>query len=142
MNEAILLLQTAQEMLDTARAKAQVNISLATVLLADTDRAIADATTRMERVKRFIAIARARPLGGRWPMIATKQRDDVEAAADFAAELLLQAQEHLGQARHKLATNPGLSEAIIADGARFQAKALTYIERMARLLTEAGFGRD
>lgn len=140
--EATQLLQSAQATLDTARAKIQSNQSLTTILLADTDRAVADATTRMERIKRHLAVARATPLNGRWPMVATKQRDDADEAADQALGLLHKAQEHIGHARAKVATNPGLGEAMIADVGMFQAKALTQAERIMRLLTEAGIGRD
>lgn len=136
------MLQKAQETLDTARAKIHQHQSLATVLLADTDRAVADAATRMERIMRFIAVARARPLAGRWPMVATRQRDDVEGAANMTVTLLMHAQTHIAQARTKLHTNPSLGEAIIADIASATARALTQTERIARLLTEAGIGRE
>lgn len=141
-NEAILLLQRAQETLDTARAKVHQHQSLATVLLADTDRAVADAATRMERIMRFIAVARARTIVGRWPMVATRQRDEAESAADTASALLTQAQTHIAQAKAKLHTNPSLGEAIIADVASSTARSLTQTERIARLLTEAGIGRE
>ncbi|MBC8074620.1 MAG: hypothetical protein H7Y32_00970 [Chloroflexales bacterium] len=141
-NEAIVLLQRAQETLDTARAKVHQHQSLATVLLADTDRAVADAATRMERIMRFIAVARARAIVGRWPMVATRQRDEAENAADTASALLTQAQTHIAQAKAKLHTNPSLGEAIIADVASSTARSLTQTERIARLLTEAGIGRE
>jgi hypothetical protein len=141
-NEAISLLQKAQETTDSARSKAHQHQSLSAVLLADTERAVADAATRMERIMRYIMVARARPLAGRWPMVATRQRDDVESGADAALSLLSQAQTHITQARAKLNTNPSLAEAMIADVASGIARALTQVERISRLLTEAGIGRD
>jgi hypothetical protein len=141
-NEATSLLQKAQETIDSARSKVQQHQSLAAVLLADTDRAAADAATRMERIMRFIAVARARPLAGRWPMVATRQRDDVENAADSAIALLSKAESHIANARAKLHTNPSLGEAMIADAASNIARTLTQTERITRLLTEAGIGRE
>lgn len=75
-------------------------------------------------------------------MVATRQRDDTEDSATSAIALLTQSQEFLLQARGKVQSNPGLSEAMIADVANFQAKALTQAERITRLLTEASIGRD
>lgn len=140
--EAIQQLQTAQQLLDTARSKLQGNQSLATVLLADSDRMAADALTRLERILRCMSLARARPLSGRWPQVATKQRDDIEESAGTGVVLVTQALDGLGRARSKIQTNPGLSEAIVADVASNQARALAQSERIARLLTEAGLGRD
>jgi hypothetical protein len=141
-SEAALCLQEAQGKMDSARGKVHSNQSLATILLADSDRLVADAMTRMERMLRFMAIAGARPLNSRWPMGVVRQRDDAHTAGELALDLLLKAQFSLGQAREKAISNPSLAEAIIADSASLQARALTQAERIARLLTEAGIGRD
>ena len=141
-SEAILLLQKAQETIDAARAKVHQHPSLALVLLADCDRAVADAATRMERIMRFLAVARSRPLAGRWPMVATRQRDDVEGAAEVATGLLSQSEKHITHARTKLQNNPSLGEALIAEAASSIARSLTQNERIVRLLTEAGIGRE
>lgn len=141
-NEAILHLQTAQDKLDAARARVKANEGLANVLLADTDRMIADALTRMERIRRFMVLAKAKQVTGRWPQVATKQRDDVEDLTGTTVNLLSQVQNSLDKARSKMNTNPSLSEAIIADIANYQAKALTHTERITSLLIEAGIGRE
>ncbi len=140
--EATHYLQEAQEKTDTARAKVHTNPSLALVLLADADRFTSDAMTCLERIQRFIALSRARPITGRWPIGAAKQRDDSYGAADSATRLLLKAQEKISQSRDKVHYNPSLAETLIVDTARLQAKALTLAERIVRLMIEAAIGRD
>lgn len=140
--EAIQKLQQAQTSLDTARSKINLNQGLSTVLMADTERYVADAMSRTERIKRHMALARSNPISGRWPMVVSKQREEIEEATDLAGNLLNEAQELLGQAIPRVNANPGLSEAIAADIARLIARALTSAERIVRLLIEVGIGRD
>jgi hypothetical protein len=135
-------LQTAQTKIDAARNKLHANPSLAMVLLADADRSTSDATTCLERIQRFLSQSRAKPLAGRWPIGAAKQRDDSYVAADSAIKLLTRAQEKLAQARDKVQYNPNLAEMLIVDAARLHARVLTLTERISRLMTEAAIGRD
>jgi hypothetical protein len=135
-------LQEAQEKVDTARSKIHANPSLAIVLLSDSDRSISDAMTCLERIQRFISQSKAKPVAGRWPIGAAKQRDDTYASADSAAKLLMKAQEKVNQARDKVQYNPSLAETLVVDAARMQAKVLTLTERISRLMTEAAIGRD
>lgn len=141
-NETILSLIQAQSILDNARTKLILNQGLTLMLLADTDRYLADATTRTERVRRYLAIARGKPISGRWPMVALRQREEAESSLDLACNLLLKAEQKLEHARDRIAQNPALVEAIIADVSTLQARALTQMERFVRLLTEAGLGRE
>lgn len=140
--EAVQILQRAQATLDAARTKIYGNQSLALVLVTDTERYVSDAQTRADRVARFLALARGKPITGRWPMVASKQREDAEAALNRAVDLLGDVEMVLRPVREKLATNPALGEAIIADAALLLARALNRIERVVRLLTEAGMGRE
>lgn len=135
-------LQEAQEKIDTARPKIHTNPSLAIVLLADADRSTSDAMTCLERILRYISLSRAKPVAGRWPIGAAKQRDDSYLAADTASRLLTRAQDKIAQARDKVQYNPSLSETLVVDTARIQAKVLTLTERISRLMTEAAIGRD
>lgn len=141
-NEATLSLLQAQSILDSARTKLVLNQGLALVLLADTDRYLADAATRTERIRRYLAIARGKPVTGRWPMGALRQREDAEESLELACALLMKAEQKLEHARDRIAHNPSLVEAIIADVSTLQARALTQVERFVRLLTEAGIGRE
>nr|WP_044199436.1 hypothetical protein [Oscillochloris trichoides] len=141
-NDATQSLAQAQATLDTARQKITLNQPLALVLMADTDRYLADAATRMERVRRHMAIVRGKPVQGRWPMVALRQREDAEGCLDIAHDLLVKAEQKLEHARDRISQNPILAEAIIADVSTLQARALTQMERFARLLTEAGLGRE
>lgn len=140
--KATQYLQEAQNKIDTARSKIHTNPSLAIVLLADADRSTSDAMTSLERIQRFIAISKSRPIAGRWPIGAAKQRDDTYAAAEAASKLLMKAQEKTNQAQEKVHHNPSLSETLIVDTARLQARALTMVERITRLMTEAAIGRE
>jgi hypothetical protein len=63
-------------------------------------------------------------------------------AADSAARLLIKAQEKITQARDKVQYNPSLSETLVVDAARLQARVLTLTERISRLMTEAAIGRE
>ncbi|WP_129633370.1 hypothetical protein [Candidatus Oscillochloris fontis] len=141
-NDVTQSLAQAQTTLDTARQKVPLNQGLALVLMADTDRYLADAATRIERVRRHMAIVRGKPVHGRWPMVALRQREDAEGCLDMAHDLLVKAEQKLEHARDRIAHNPLLAEAIIADVSTLQARALTQMERFARLLTEAGMGRE
>lgn len=140
--EATHYLQEAQEKVDSARVKVHTNQSFATILLSDTGRSTADAMTCMERIQRFLALSKSKPVAGRWPIGVSKQREDVQIAADFVIKTLLEAHEKIVQAREKLRYNPSLSEIMIADVAQLQATAMTQTERIQRLLTEAALGRD
>lgn len=140
--EAIQRLQQAQASLDTARSKINLNQGLSTVLMADTERYVADATSRIERIKRHMALARANPISGRWPMVVSKQREEIEETTNTAGDLLNQAQDLLGQAIPRVNANPSLSEAIAADISRLIARAISQAERVTRLLIEVGIGRD
>lgn len=141
-DEAAEILQRAQSTLDSARARVNGNQGLALVLVTDTERHLSDAMTRAERVARFLSLARGKPIQGRWPMVASKQRDDAELALDKAVTLLDDTERVLRPVRDKLNTNPALSEAIIADASLMMSRALNRMERVVRLLTEAGIGRD
>lgn len=140
--EATHYLQEAQGKIDSARAKVYNNQSFATILLCDTGRSAADAMTCMERIQRFIALSRSKPVSGRWPIGASKQREDVQLAADIVIKTLVEAQNKTVQAREKLRLNPGLTEIMLADIAQLQATAMTHTERIQRLLVEATMGRD
>jgi hypothetical protein len=98
--------------------------------------------TCLERIQRFIALSRAKPISGRWPIGAAKQRDDTYVSAESATKLLIKAQEKISQARDKVHYNPSLAETLIVDAARLQAKSLTLAERIARLMIEAAIGRE
>lgn len=87
-------------------------------------------------------MARAKPIHGRWPMVASKQREDAEVALHQASDFLDTMEQVLRPVRDKVNANPALSEAIIADAALLLSRALNRLERVVRLLTEAGIGRD
>lgn len=118
------------------------NQSLAQVLITDTKRHLSDALTRADRVARYLSLARGKPIQGRWPIGVSKQREEAEAALETAVNQLEETEQALRPLREKLTTNPALSEAIIADAALMLARALNRIERVTRLLTEAGIGRE
>ncbi|NTU82603.1 MAG: hypothetical protein HGA45_25080 [Chloroflexales bacterium] len=141
-DEAAQMLQRAQTALDVARAKVNANQGLALVLITDTERYLSDALSRTERVRRFLSVARGKPINGRWPQVAARQREEAEEALVQAVATLDEAERSLQTLRDKIAKNPALSEAIIADLALLLARALNRIERIVRLLTEAGIGRD
>jgi hypothetical protein len=136
------MLQRAQTTLDGARARIGGNQALALVLSSDTERYVSDALTRAERVRRFLAVARGKPISGRWPQVASRQREEAEEVLALAIGTLDQAERGLQPLRDKIAKNPALSEAIIADLALLLAQALKRIERVVSLLTEAGIGRE
>ncbi len=136
------MLQRAQATLDGARAKVGGNQGLALVLVTDTERYVSDALTRAERVRRFLAVARGKQVSGRWPQVATRQREEAEDSLSRARAALEEAERGLQPLRDKIAKNPALSEAIIADLALLLAQALKRVERVVSLLTEAGIGRE
>jgi hypothetical protein len=140
-DEATQMLQRAQTTLDGARAKINANQSLAVVLITDTERHLFDTLARTERVRRFLAIARGKPIAGRWPQVATRQREEAEENLERAISSLDEAELGLRPLRDKVTKNPALCETIIADMALLLSRALTRIERVLRLLTEAGLGR-
>lgn len=141
-DEAAQLLQRGQATLDSARSKVNGNQGLALVLITDTERYLSDAMTRAERVRRFLSVARGKPINGRWPMVASKQREEAEEALEKAGTLLESADDAMLPLREKVHNNPALAETIIADTSLKLARALNRIERIVRLLTEAGIGRD
>ncbi len=140
--EAAQMMQLAQATLDGARAKISGNQALALVLVTDTERYISDALTRAERVRRFLALARGKNVNGRWPQVASRQREEAEAALDRVITTLDEAEGGLPPLRDKIAKNPALSEAMVADLALRLAQSSKRIERVISLLTEAGIGRD
>ncbi|PDW03516.1 hypothetical protein [Candidatus Viridilinea mediisalina] len=140
-DEATHILQRAQTTLDGARAKVGANQNLALVLITDTERYLSDALARTERVRRFIAVAKGKPINGRWPQVATRQRDEAEEYLERAINSLDEAEASIRPLRDKIAKNPALCEAIIADLALLLSRAITRIERVVRLLTEGGLGR-
>jgi hypothetical protein len=75
-------------------------------------------------------------------MVAAKQRDDAADSLEEAALLIEKAQDLLDNARDSVPLNPVLGEAQIADTSRLTARALMQVERVLRLLTEAGIGRE
>lgn len=141
-DDAAQILQRAQQTLDGARAKVNQNQGLALVLITDTERYLSDALTRTERIRRFLAMARGKPINGRWPQGATRQREEAEESLERAIVALDEADAGLRPLRDKITKNPALSEAIIADVALLLARALNRLERIVRLLTEAGLGRE
>ena len=141
-DEAVQMLQRAQGTLDNARSKMNVNQSLALVLVIDTERHLSDALSRTERVRRFLSVARGKPINGRWPQAVSRQREEAEEALERAISTLDEAERGLQPLRDKITKNPALSEAIIADLALLLSRALNRVERSVRLLTEAGIGRD
>ncbi len=136
------MVQLAQSTLDTARMKMGGNQGLALVLITDTERYASDALTRAERVRRFLTVARGKPVNGRWPQVATRQREEAEEALGRAITTLDEAEQGLRPLREKITKNPALSEAIIADLALLLSQALKRVERVVSVLTEAGIGRD
>lgn len=136
------MLQRAQTTLDGARAKVNANQGLALVLITDTERFLSDALSRTERVRRFLSVARGKQISGRWPQVASRQREEAEESLERAITVLDEAERGLPSLRDKLAKNPALSEAIIADLSLLIARALNRVERALRLLTEAGIGRE
>lgn len=140
--EAAQLLLDAQYKLDTARDKVRANPNLVLVLLAESDRMVYNALARLERIQRYIAVCRGAPLGGRWPSVAMRQRDQAAQAVQQASDVLSQAQEVLSDALEKSHSNPALVETMIATVSYRQARALMLVERIARLMTEAAVGRE
>lgn len=141
-SEAGQSLQQAQQTLDTTRARLSANQRLSRVLIADTDRWLTDALTRTERIRRYMAMAKSKPLAGRWPMGVVKQRDDADSALLTAVTQIESSITQLAQVREHVESNPALAEVILADVTLAAARALTANERMIRLLTEAGLGRE
>lgn len=141
-NDAAQMLQRSQATLDAARAKLGGNQGLALVLVTDTERYVSDGLTRAERVRRSLSIARGKPVNGRWPQVASRQREEAEETLAQAILTLEQAEDGLRPLREKISSNPALSEAIIADLSLLLAKTLKRIERVVSLLVEAGIGRE
>jgi hypothetical protein len=132
----------AQTQTDNARSKINSNPSLAIVLLSESDRSTSDALAGMERIQRCLTICKGKAISGRWPSAATRQREDAFGAAQAAADALIDAQDSITRSMDKVKSNPSLSEVLIVDAARAQAKALVLAERIARLMTEAAIGRE
>lgn len=145
LQEAIAAAQSlleAQRKTDTARGKISSNPSLAIVFLSEADRSTSDALAGLERMQRCLTVCKGKSISGRWPSVATRQRDDASEAAQRATALLNSAQENMSHALEKVQSNPSLAEVVIVDIARTQAKALVLTERIARLMTEASIGRE
>lgn len=132
----------AKEKTDSARTRINTNPSLAIFLLSEADRSMSDALASLERIQRSLSICKGTAIKGRWPNVATRQRDEAIAAAQTATSLLSSAEETIIRATEKVQSNPGLSEIVVVDIARTQARAMVLIERIARLMTEATMGRD
>lgn len=135
-------LMEAQQKIDTARGKIHSNPSLAIALLAEADLAASNAMACVERIQRCLVICRGRVVSGRWPSVATRQRDDAFQAAQTASQALANAQDIANHAIEKVQSNPSLAEVLVVDIARIQARALVQAERIARLMTEASIGRE
>lgn len=140
--ESTQSLQQAQQTLDTTRARLSANQRLSRVLIADTDRWLTDALTSTERIRRYMAMAKNKPIAGRWPMGVVKQRDEADAALQTVVAQIERSITQLEQVREHVESNPALAEVILADVALATARALTANERLLRLLTEAGLGRE
>ncbi len=142
-DEAVQHIQQARNTLEEVRAELGRNIHLGRVLIATAERAVYDALTCTERMRRYLAIVRGAEINGRWPMTAARQRDDSEQALDRAARSLEEAQDLFEELRRSYYTsNFTLAEAILADITLALARARRSIEQMVRLLTEAAIGRD
>jgi hypothetical protein len=135
-------LTEAQHKVDNARSKVHANPSLAIVLLSEADRLTSNALACLERIQRCLTVCRGKAINGRWPSVATRQRDDAGQAAETAINLLTAAQETTAQAMEKMQNNPSLAEVAVVNVARSQARSLVMAERIARLMTEASIGRE
>ncbi len=145
LDEALIAtshLLEAQAKTDGAREKLHSNPNLSLVLLSEADRSASDALAGMERIQRCLIVCRGKNVNGRWPSVAAKQRDDALQAAQTATSILMSAQEDIARIMEKVSHHPSLSEVVIVDIARKQAKSLVLAERIARLMTEAALGRD
>lgn len=142
MDQAAQMLQLAQGALDDARTRIGTNQALARVLSTDAERYISDGLLRIERTRRFLTLARTKSVSGRWPQVATRQREDVEAELDAALRMLEEAEQQMRPLRDKIESNPPLAEAIAADAALVTSRALRRVERVVRTLTEGGIGRE
>jgi hypothetical protein len=139
---AAAYLLKAQRMTDEARSKFNSNVNLATVQLSEVERSTFDALACLERIQRNLAVCKGKEIDGRWPIVATRQRDDSLQAAQTATDELIKAQDTIARAVTRLPTNASLVETMAIDIARSQARALMLAERIARLMTEAAIGRD
>lgn len=141
-DEAVQHIQQARSTLEEVRAELGRNVHLARVLIVTAERAVYDALTCTERMRRYLAVVRGAEIHGRWPMTAARQRDDSEQALDRAAQSLEEAQDLFETLRQSYLANFTLAEAVLADMTLALARARRSIEQMVRLLTEAAIGRD
>ncbi|WP_287905880.1 hypothetical protein [Chloroflexus sp.] len=141
-DEAVQYIQQARSTLEQASPELSRNIHLARVMLVTAERAVYDALTCIERMRRYLAIVRGADISGRWPMVAARQRDDSEHALERAAQSLEEVQDLFERLRPTYPSNLTLAEAILADMTLALARARRSIEQMVRLLTEAAIGRD
>ncbi len=141
-DEAVQHIQLARSTLDEVRAELGRNVHLARVLIVTAERAVYDALTCAERMRRYLAIVRGAEINGRWPMTAARQRDDSEHALIQAMQSLEEAQDLFEALRDSYQSNFTLAEAVLADMTLALARARRSIEQMVRLLTEAAIGRD
>lgn len=139
--EAAQLLHTAQEALDQATARLTRNPDRTLVLLADVDRLLYDAWARLERIQRYLAQCKRKPVNGRWPSVAARQRDDALLDARNATDMLAEVQLQLTQACEELRRDPVQAQSTLTDVAYGQVRTLMLLERVARLMTEAAVGR-
>lgn len=135
-------LQQSQTKTDTAHAKLYSNPLLAMVLLGDADRLLSDTMSCMERIQRYLALSRIKPVPGRWPAGAAKQRDETYNNANAALRLLNRAQEMLMQSRSRVSYNPDLAATLMTDVVRIQRRVRRLIEQMIQVMVEAAIGRD
>ncbi len=118
------------------------NTHLCRVLIVTAERAVCDALTCTERMRRYLVIVRGAEIHGRWPMVAARQRDDSEHALADAIHSLEEAQGLFPTLRQNYQSNFILAEAVLADMTLALARTRRSIEQMVRLLTEAAIGRD
>lgn len=89
----------------------------------------------------YLSLARATPIKNRWGVGAASRREDSEAAAKAASELVENILTQLDIAQDKLNRNQELVEAIVARISQWEAQVLSQMARIQRLLTEASMGR-
>lgn len=140
--DASLCLQRVKTMTDGVRDRFKNNVDLAALHLSDIDRFTSDTLASLERIQRHLAACRGKAIEGRWPKVANDLREQATRASQNATETLSHAQTTTGDVLKKLAKNPDLADAMLSDISRNQAKALVMVERVARLMTEAGIGRE
>ncbi|MDN5270622.1 hypothetical protein QTO31_01415 [Chloroflexus sp. MS-CIW-1] len=140
--EAAQHILQARSTLDEVRNELSRNPHLCRILIVTAERAVCDALTCTERMRRYLVIVRGTEIHGRWPMVAARQRDDSEHALAEAIQNLEAAQDLFPTLRQNHQSNFLLAEAVLADMTLALARARRSIEQMVRFLTEAAIGRD